>query len=365
MTSQNLKWFGSRYIVNKSNRFIFTVNPIIFNIDRFKSQIYIRSFVGILILNLPFKLFFATKKNITEILPLSIRGDFHHLPTFTLAQLYLLIRGAPYKFSTKHLNNQILKQSGIGLIWQQKNSLVLYLKDNGLSYYHLLTETIACLLKLKLRYDLEVIIETSLKTRIPALESILNFYDIPVKDEVEYWQLEEFQLPSQLLSLRSIPNYPTKDQIMVLKAVNKQPIKGKIKSPKIYIMRSKKDIKNGRIVDNELELIKLLNSIGVVAIELESMSFLDQYRLFKQADLVISISGAGLTNILYMHSHASVIELIPKSEIKWQFMTISNFLNLNYFPIFIDTISSINHRPQLVNIDAEALDKIYNRALKI
>lgn len=77
-------------------------------------------------------------------------------------------------------------------------------------------------------------------------------------------------------------------------------------SSRIYISRSKSA---GRQVINEDKLLEALNPFGFVAYTLENMSFLDQVRLFSQAEIVVSPHGAGLANMIFAQKSIIVIEL--------------------------------------------------------
>jgi hypothetical protein len=77
---------------------------------------------------------------------------------------------------------------------------------------------------------------------------------------------------------------------------------------KIYISRS---LARGRRVANEDEVEDVLKELGFEILIPEALSFNDQVAIFCKADFLISIHGAGLTNMLFMKENSNVIELLP------------------------------------------------------
>lgn len=77
---------------------------------------------------------------------------------------------------------------------------------------------------------------------------------------------------------------------------------------RIYISRS---IARGRKISNEENVCALLERYGFHCITAESFSFDEQVSIFKHAKCVVSIHGAGLTNMLFMEPGSSIIEILP------------------------------------------------------
>ncbi|TYB85236.1 DUF563 domain-containing protein [Oceaniovalibus sp. ACAM 378] len=80
---------------------------------------------------------------------------------------------------------------------------------------------------------------------------------------------------------------------------------------KIYITRR---AATHRRIFNEPEIISSLENVGFTVVELENMSFPDQVSLFSQASVVVSVHGAGLSNIVFMRPGMKVIELLQKPD---------------------------------------------------
>jgi capsular polysaccharide biosynthesis protein len=100
-------------------------------------------------------------------------------------------------------------------------------------------------------------------------------------------------------------------------------------SDRLYISRAKAQ---KRKIANEEELIGLLHESGFKVIHAEDLSFADQVRIASGTRFLISNHGAALTNMLFMNSGASVLELRHKADRTNNcYFTLSSALNLNYF----------------------------------
>ncbi len=77
---------------------------------------------------------------------------------------------------------------------------------------------------------------------------------------------------------------------------------------KIYISRRGA---RARKVVNEDEVISFLSESGFDCLELDNMSFVEQVRIFSECSTLVSLHGAGLTNMLFMPRGSHVIEIYP------------------------------------------------------
>lgn len=78
---------------------------------------------------------------------------------------------------------------------------------------------------------------------------------------------------------------------------------------KIYVSRRDADI---RKVINETELIAKLEGQGFTCVELSKFPFAEQVNMFRNCETLVSLHGAGLTNVLFMPAGGRVVELYPK-----------------------------------------------------
>jgi capsular polysaccharide biosynthesis protein len=78
---------------------------------------------------------------------------------------------------------------------------------------------------------------------------------------------------------------------------------------KLYVSRRR----SKRSPEWERDLIKILDSAGVKIVRLEDISWVEQVSLFKNAQVIIGIHGAGLANSVFSPRGAKLIELMDTS----------------------------------------------------
>ena len=100
-------------------------------------------------------------------------------------------------------------------------------------------------------------------------------------------------------------------------------------SDRIYVSRGK--AKKRKIV-NEDGVISLLKDYSFDTVYFEDLSFENQVSVSANAKYLISNHGSGLTNMLFMRSGSSVLELRKEGDAKNNcFFSLASALNLNYF----------------------------------
>jgi capsular polysaccharide biosynthesis protein len=65
-------------------------------------------------------------------------------------------------------------------------------------------------------------------------------------------------------------------------------------------------------VVNDGELEHFFANQGFDCLELDNVSFSEQVRIFASCETLVSIHGAGLTNVLFMPKGSNVIEFYPR-----------------------------------------------------
>lgn len=88
-------------------------------------------------------------------------------------------------------------------------------------------------------------------------------------------------------------------------------IKNAVPKERIYVSRKQA---RGRRVVNEEDVISVLQKFNFRVIAFEDYSFADQVELMSATELLVSIHGAGLTNMIFMPSGGKILELIPKKN---------------------------------------------------
>jgi len=116
---------------------------------------------------------------------------------------------------------------------------------------------------------------------------------------------------------------------------------------RIYVSRQQ----SIRRVENFETIRRLLEKYGFEVYTLENMPVEDQARLFDAADHIVAPHGAGLTNILYAPSSASVLELLPGPQYNSNFFRIASMLGQRYS--YIDCGTSYD--PETFTVDTDQL----------
>ena len=97
---------------------------------------------------------------------------------------------------------------------------------------------------------------------------------------------------------------------------------------RLYI--SRRETANRRLI-NEAAIVTLLESLGFQCVTLESRSVKEQAALLATAEVVISVHGGGLTNLVFCRPGTIVIEIFPPYFVYPCYWLVSNLVGLKYF----------------------------------
>ena len=108
----------------------------------------------------------------------------------------------------------------------------------------------------------------------------------------------------------------------------------KTKNKRIWISRQNSRI---RKIKNFQEVENVLKKYGFDVIETENLDFFDQAKLFINADVVGSIHGGGLSNMLFMDKFKKVIEVRGKKDYHNNcYFSLASGLDLKYYYFLAD-----------------------------
>ena len=114
-----------------------------------------------------------------------------------------------------------------------------------------------------------------------------------------------------------------------VKILNSLKIKTK-KKEKIYVVRQNSLFRN---ILNEGDIIDFLKKNNFRIVDLNQYSIMEQIKIFSNAEVVVSATGSGLTNIVFCNKGTKVIEIAPEYKFDYEknfeirFYDICNFLN--------------------------------------
>jgi len=137
--------------------------------------------------------------------------------------------------------------------------------------------------------------------------------------------------------------------------------KGGLNFQKIYISRAKATRRN---ITNEDELIALLISRGFRVLYTEQLSIQEQISIFCNCKVLISLHGAGLTNMAFMPQNSTVIELralTAETSIYNLFWHLSSACHLKYYYLLFETSNEANtNKLANIKIDNLIISKLLN-----
>lgn len=119
-----------------------------------------------------------------------------------------------------------------------------------------------------------------------------------------------------------------------------QSLENNRKNERIYISRRQAKT---RFLINEEEIIGTLKDFKFEFLCLEDISWEDQAGIFAQAKHIVSIHGAGLTNMLLMKEGQSILEIRrANDELNNCYFSMASALNLDYWYLNCDRVSDIS-----------------------
>lgn len=121
-------------------------------------------------------------------------------------------------------------------------------------------------------------------------------------------------------------------------------------SPKRRIYVSRSDANHRNIV-NEKDVEALLERYGFETVRLASLSVQQQAILFSSATAIVSVHGAGLTNLAFANKGCKIIEIFASSYVMPFYWGIATTLGLDY--TYLTVASPKNHSQRSVTADLQ------------
>jgi len=200
-------------------------------------------------------------------------------------------------------------------------------------YYHWFTEALPRLINIERLTDMRTILMPS---HFPNYchESILKLGDFQIEFYKENLFVSHITIPenTRYTGYYDIANLRIIRDRLLIATRKSQSLK------RVYISRVNAA---RRKVKNEAQLYPILQKYQIEIIETEKLSLEEQIQLFSKTELLISIHGAGLTNMIYLPSNASVLELQmhpQKNQINILYLKLANIFSLKYYILLSDIV---------------------------
>ena len=99
---------------------------------------------------------------------------------------------------------------------------------------------------------------------------------------------------------------------------------------RIYITR--RGSKHRQII-NEAQVSQILTQFGFIIVSLEKLAFLEQIKLFANANAIVAAHGSGLTNIVFCQEGTQIVEIFSPNYLRTDYWMISQQLKLQHYYI--------------------------------
>lgn len=123
---------------------------------------------------------------------------------------------------------------------------------------------------------------------------------------------------------------------------------------RIFIDRTRE---SGRFIANKKEVSKVLLKYSFTTVYPHEHDLREQVGIFSQAEIIIGIHGAGLTNLLWASKNAKVIEILPSNRRADHYTKLARELGLSYQQIVGGKLDQIGIYPEGgFHVDTKNLD---------
>ena len=235
----------------------------------------------------------------------------------------------------------------------------VYIIDQGIwvyrlgcgGYFHWMTEALPQLLALGKKVQGRQVLIPQFYQDKPYIGNSLRFLGVePVylEDDVAY-RVNDLIVPDLLAPSG---NY-NESTIQRLRTRMTQKFNGNEPNRLIYISRKKR---NKRIILNEEEVIQTIDKFGFEIIYFEDYSFEEQIKIASECNIIVSIHGAGLTNMLFMKAGGGVLEIRRRGDSHNNcYFSLASALRLAYYYQFCEGDHQDTHIANL-NVDVALLE---------
>ena len=118
---------------------------------------------------------------------------------------------------------------------------------------------------------------------------------------------------------------------------------------RIFIDRSDSKNNHCRIINND-ETLLLLKKLNFKIYQLSKINFIEQVKIFNNANIVVGVHGAGLTNIIFCKKKTKILEIRQKPNPNKIFQKIGLFNKLKFKVIKVNEINNNDNGDILINI---------------
>lgn len=199
---------------------------------------------------------------------------------------------------------------------------------------------------------------------MPHQKETLEFFNIPPEKIIQ--NNSKLNIKAKYLIASSFPTSPGAINPESLEMLRKKFNIPRSLDKRIFITR--KNAPQGRRIINEDEVINLVKKYGFEVCEPEKLNFRSQIELFSSAEIILAPHGAALTNMLFCHSDAKIIEIFNPKYRALCYWILANLLNLDYYYLLgegeIPSLDQVTYDCSgNITVDIDKLEKTIQLAL--
>lgn len=237
-----------------------------------------------------------------------------------------------------------------------KGRVVVLAQEGSHNYYHWMAEIVPKLSLLKdIPYDWVYLPSLDLPFQVKSLQLL----GIDLKKVIEakrdtYIEADEVIVPSYVSKSCYTPDWVAeylKEKLAKPVIDDSEHVKF---APKVFISREKASYRH---ITNEDEIFDRLRLLGYEKYCLEELDFVEQIKLFAQAENIVAAHGAGLTNIVFCRPGTKVAELFQELEDD-TYCYLSQTMKLDYICLKTTEFKS---RPECGYNDTEISPKLFEK----
>lgn len=219
------------------------------------------------------------------------------------------------------------------------------------NFFHWMTESLPRLIALNGEFKKWPILLPSYLKQFEFVNQSLEFLNFPI---LYFDPNEKLNIGTLISFEKTAPSFNFHEEI--IRKTGNEFIKEKsIRDKKVYISRSKA---KKRRITNEPDFIKILEKRGYSIFNFDEISFKEQIETMKTASHLVSIHGAGLTNMLFMAPGSKVLELRFRGDTTNNcFFSLASALKIKYYYSQNDFFNPKIHLNSDMIIDLEASEE--------
>lgn len=129
---------------------------------------------------------------------------------------------------------------------------------------------------------------------------------------------------------------------------------------KVFIDRTDSSYNHNQIINNE-EVFDYLNKKGFTYYKLKDLTFFEKVYLFKNAECILGVHGAGFANLVFCKSKTNVLEIRPYSYSNEIYKKISEINCLNYHLLETQSVEKKRDSDGDINLSIDEVDSILKK----